>query len=114
MGEGENRRDLRPPGVRATVVHAGSAGSFHRHVELPAGSTLADAVRASGLLEMEPALAERPLDTGVFGRMRSPETELRDGDRVEVYRPLTIDPKEARRVRAEVRARGKRGGRGPR
>jgi len=41
----------------------------------------------------------------VFGQLRSPADPLRDGDRVEIYRPLTIDPKEARRIRAAVRRR---------
>lgn len=93
--------------VRATVVLALPDRVFERQVELPAGSTLADAVRASGLLGQESAPAG-PLDIGVFGHVRPATTELRDGDRVELYRALTIDPKEARRVRAEVRARAAR------
>jgi uncharacterized protein len=112
MSPAADKPAARPGRVRAVVVYARPAGSpgrtFVRQVEVPAGSTLADAVDVSGLLKQEPALAGRPLDVGVFGRVRSPQTELRDGDRVEVYRPLTIDPKEARRVRAEVRARTKR------
>jgi putative ubiquitin-RnfH superfamily antitoxin RatB of RatAB toxin-antitoxin module len=43
-----------------------------------------------------------PRFLGVFGEPATPETRLRDGDRVEVYRPLQIDPKEARRRRARL------------
>jgi uncharacterized protein len=65
-------------------------------------------VDASGLLAAAPELvAGQPLDLGVFNRPRSGSEPVRAGDRIEVYRPLSIDPKEARRVRAEVRRRRK-------
>ena len=70
-------------------------------VELPTGSTLLDAVRAAGFAVAEEDL----LDLGVFNRPQVPETVLCQGDRVEIYRPLQVDPKEARRIRAEVRRR---------
>jgi uncharacterized protein len=65
---------------------------------LPSGSTLAQALRASGLLERH-QLAPEALRCGVWGRVQSLDHPLREGDRVEVYRPLTVDPKEARRLR---------------
>lgn len=68
-------------------------------VELAGGATLAEAVAASGL----------PLEGidgyAVFGVRADPGVLLRDGDRVELLRPLQMDPKEARRRRAERRAR---------
>ena len=67
-------------------------------LDLPAGSTLADALNASGVLERH-ALQGQPLRTGIWCKAKPPETPLRDRDRVEVYRPLTVDPKEARRQR---------------
>jgi len=68
-------------------------------LRLPAGATLLDALRASGVLEE--AAASEPLDgsVGIWGRLRPPDTALQTGDRVEIYRPLEIDPKEARRRR---------------
>jgi hypothetical protein len=63
------------------------------------------AVEASGVILQVPELAHAPLQVGVFGQLRSPGDLLHDGDRVEIYRPLTIDPKEARRIRALVRRR---------
>ena len=67
-------------------------------LELPAGSNVADALRGSGLLERH-GLAADSLACGVWGRHQPLTGLLRDGDRVELYRPLTVDPKEARRLR---------------
>lgn len=64
---------------------------------LPAGSTAGQALAASGLLVEFPELAQAPM--GVWGRACTAETVLRDLDRVELYRGLTVDPKEARRLR---------------
>jgi len=65
---------------------------------LPAGSTLADALAASGWL-VQYGLTSDGLRCGVWGRVQPLDYPLRDGDRVEVYRPLRVDPKEARRLR---------------
>lgn len=65
---------------------------------LPAGATVADALRASGLAPRH-ALQTEDLRVGVWSRVVEPGTPLRDRDRVEIYRPLTVDPKEARRLR---------------
>lgn len=93
--------------VRATVAWAPVEGTpAEIVVVLPAGSTIADAVVASGVLGSERQNADG-LDLGVFNRVQPNTTPLRDGDRVEVYRPLAVDPKEARRIRAEVRKRRK-------
>jgi len=72
-------------------------------LQLPAGSTIAEALRASGCFD-EAGL--RSLKTGIWGKLRPLDTPLREADRVEVYRPLTVDPKEARRQRYQ--ATGKR------
>lgn len=65
--------------------------------------TAIEAVRRSGLLERH-ALAEAGLKLGVWGRACGPEHGLRERDRVELYRPLKVDPKEARRLRYKGRA----------
>lgn len=67
-------------------------------LRLPAGSTAADAVRASGLLQRH-GLDPAGLSLGLWGRACAPEQALRERDRVELYRPLLVDPKEARRQR---------------
>ena len=80
-------------------------------VELPEGSKVADALSASGLAERYPWLVLETVAIGVWGSFCAASDLLRDRDRVEVYRPLLVDPKEARRLRyREGRAKG--GGKG--
>ena len=66
---------------------------------LPTGSTAAQALRASGLGEQMSAAELDALTLGLWGRDCPPETVLRDRDRLELLRPLQVDPKEARRQR---------------
>ncbi len=66
---------------------------------LPAGATVAEALASSGLFEAHPALREQPLALAVWGRHAARVQTLRDRDRVEVLRPLQVDPKVARRER---------------
>jgi putative ubiquitin-RnfH superfamily antitoxin RatB of RatAB toxin-antitoxin module len=79
-------------------------------VELPAGASVADAVERSGLARRYKEIGERPLTCAIYGRAVKPEFVVREGDRVEILRPLLIDPKESRRQAASrERSRGKRG-----
>jgi putative ubiquitin-RnfH superfamily antitoxin RatB of RatAB toxin-antitoxin module len=72
-------------------------------LRLPAGSTVADALRASGWEDLVRAAAGGgPLATAVWGQARALSAALREGDRVEVLRPLTVAPMEARRARYEA------------
>lgn len=72
-------------------------------LRLAPGSTVADALRASGLMERHgltmDSVANDGLAVGVWTKLRPLDTLLREADRVELYRPLTVDPKEARRQR---------------
>lgn len=68
------------------------------HLRLPVPATVGAAVRASGLLDRH-ALDEGAMRVGVWCRACELDSPLRDLDRVEIYRPLTVDPKEARRLR---------------
>ena len=74
---------------------------WEREVELPLGTPVAQALAASGLFEAFPALARSVpgLALAVWGRAAAPTQPLRDRDRVEVLRPLQVDPKVARRER---------------
>ena len=67
------------------------------HVRFSEGMTAIEAVETSGLLEVFPELAAGKLDLGVYGRVVQQTHVLRPGDRVEIYRRLTADPREARR-----------------
>ena len=79
-------------------------------VLLDAGATVGDALAASRLFGADGALPFG-LSVGVWGRRQPLDTALRDGDRVEVWRALTVDPKEARRQRykGQPKARTLRG-----
>lgn len=66
-------------------------------LQLPSGATVQDALAASGLLASHPEIREAPL--GIWGRKAAGDQRLRPGDRIEIYRPLRVDPKVARRER---------------
>ena len=98
--------------LRVEVVYCPSPGvNDFTSLQLSDGCTLAQALQASGVLQRH-ALAEKGLRLGVWGKAREPESLLRDRDRVEIYRPLTVDPKEARRLRYK-RHRDKQSGAAP-
>jgi uncharacterized protein len=69
-------------------------------VKVPQGTTLAQAVEASGLLARFPEISHADLKLGIFGVVCKPEQTVKQGDRAEIYRALIHDPKEARRQRA--------------
>jgi len=85
--------------VHVEVVYCPLPGSTDLvALTLPSGATADDALRASGLLQRHELPAEG-LRLGIWSRACEPGTALRERDRVEIYRPLTVDPKEARRLR---------------
>lgn len=85
--------------LRVEVVYALPEGEDASFVQLAAGSTALDAARASGILERH-ALEPRDLKLGIYGKPVAADAPLAEGDRVEIYRRLALDPKEARRRRA--------------
>jgi len=92
-----------PATVHAVVVYALPQRQWSAAVALAPGSTVAMAIEAAGLIEAFPELLGRALEAGIFNRVCSPGHVVRDGDRIEIYRPLQIDPKQARRLRARRR-----------
>ena len=76
-------------------------------LDVPAGTTVEQAVQRSGLLEQYPDIDLAAAAVGIFGKQVPATTEVKSGDRVEVYRPLIADPKAARRKRAaKAKAQG--------
>lgn len=69
-------------------------------MKMPEGATVEQAINASGLLDHFPCCAGADIKAGIFGAVCKLDQALRQGDRVEIYRPLIHDPKEARRQRA--------------
>jgi uncharacterized protein len=86
--------------LRVEVVYALPGGQYAVHVNLAKGASVLDAVLASGLLERYPEIDLPRYKLGIYGKVVAPGALLADGDRVEIYRPLVLDPKEARRRRA--------------
>lgn len=91
----------RPETLRVRVVYALPDQQVDVSLQVNAGTTVTDAVTRSGLLQKFPEAAARPLACAVYGRAVPLTYELRDGDRVEILRPLLIDPKQSRREAAE-------------
>ncbi|MES3041450.1 MAG: RnfH family protein [Pseudomonadota bacterium] len=89
--------------MRIEVAYARPDQQYLLSLDLPAGSTLSDALAAAGLAEHCPELAGGEFVVGIWGQIeKSPKTRLlQAGDRVEVYRPLTVDPMVARKARAD-------------
>lgn len=86
--------------IEVTVAYAPAAREVeHVALTLPAETTVAQALQRSGLLERFPELELRTVQVGVWGRKAELEQVLRNHDRVELYRPLRVDPKVARRER---------------
>ena len=96
--------------MHVSVVYSPAARQVREwQLELAPGATMLQALQASGLVGAFPELDLREAGVGVWGRKARLEQVLRDGDRVEVYRPLQVDPKLARRERFRrqgVRAAG--------
>ncbi len=69
-------------------------------LKIPEGATVEQAINASGLLVHFPEIVAAEIKAGIFGCVCKPDQPLKQADRVEIYRPLIHDPKEARRQRA--------------
>ncbi len=96
--------------IDVEVAYAKPEAQVILKLRVPQGTTLEQAVRESGLLERFPEIDLASNQLGIFGKLNKPKAELRNGDRVEVYRPLIADPKEVRKQRAAEGKRMKRGG----
>jgi putative ubiquitin-RnfH superfamily antitoxin RatB of RatAB toxin-antitoxin module len=86
--------------IRVEVVHARPDKQVLLALDVAPGTTLGEAIEESGIREAFPGLEVDPDRVGVFGRKAELGDVLQAGDRVEIYRPLLADPKEARRKRA--------------
>jgi len=96
--------------TRITVVVVYALPNSHtlRRIELEADATIADAIAACGISRDFPEIDTGKNRVGIFGRRLTLEAPLHDGDQVEIYRPLSADPKDTRRRRAEHARRAKK------
>lgn len=89
------------------VLWDSEQGPRELRLRLRAGATVAEALEAARQAWPDPAMAATALRVGVWGEECSPNRCLQDADRVEIYRALPLDPREARRQRVQA-ARRKR------
>ena len=83
--------------VHVEVAHASADEQLVLAVELPAGTTVEQAIRYSGILHRFPEVDLTRNKVGIYGKVCRLDRELADGERVEIYRALIADPKAARR-----------------
>ncbi|OIQ99939.1 persistence and stress-resistance antitoxin PasI [mine drainage metagenome] len=96
--------------IYVELVYALPAEQVLLKSEVPKGTTIAEAVKLSGILAKFPEIDLEKNKFGIFGKLSKVDTVLREKDRVEIYRPLIADPKEIRRKRAEEGKAMKKGG----
>lgn len=89
--------------IRIDIVYALPQHSMVKSLNLPAGSSVADALRRAQLEAEFAGLDLANMPVGVFGKLARQDQLLNDGDRIEILRPLAADPKIARRARASAR-----------
>lgn len=86
--------------VSVSVVYSPVARQVYElNLVLESGSTAGQALLMSGFVQRFPELDRAPLAIGVWGQKADLQQALREGDRVEIYRSLVVDPKVARRQR---------------
>jgi putative ubiquitin-RnfH superfamily antitoxin RatB of RatAB toxin-antitoxin module len=87
--------------IRVSVAYADPECQVVVPIDVDPAATVDDAIRSSGIAARLPK-GFTPAAIGIFGRTVSGGDKLREGDRIELCRPLKIDPKEARRRRAQL------------
>jgi len=89
------------PEIRVEVVYALPERQYLRSITLEEGSSVEQAIMASGILEQRTEIDLTINKVGIYSRPVKLADKVSEGDRVEIYRPLIADPKELRRQRAE-------------
>jgi len=96
--------------IRVEVAYALPEKQALLSLTVAAGTTVVEAARQSGIAEQFEGIDLDNAKLGIFGKVVAPGQVLRDGDRVEIYRPLIADPKEVRKARAARVKERKAGG----
>lgn len=93
--------------IPVQVCYATSERQLLLDLEVAAGSSLRQVIIASGILQQVPEIDLARARVGIYGKLKALETVAHERDRIEIYRPLIADPKEARRRRAGRESGGK-------
>lgn len=94
--------------ITIEVAYAAARGQTVLQLEVKNGTTIGEAIKQSGILQQFPEIDLALNKVGIFGKLARTDTLLRDRERVEIYRALIADPKEARRRRAQAARRGRK------
>jgi putative ubiquitin-RnfH superfamily antitoxin RatB of RatAB toxin-antitoxin module len=89
-----------PAELQVYVTYMLPQSEFIRPLRVAPGTTIGQAIERSGVLASFPDINLVTQPVGIYSKKKTLETELRDRDRVEIYRPLVADPKDSRRKRA--------------
>lgn len=101
---------MRPETLSISVVYSPEPReTCEIALKIPSGATVREAIKASGLQARFPELSLESGSVGVWGRKVPLDQALQDRDRVEIWRPLTVDPKVARRERFNKQGAGSAG-----
>jgi len=79
--------------MQISVAYAEPAGQFWQKLDVPDGTTLREAIERSGVLAKFPDIDLEKQKVGVFGKVTPLSAVLHEGDRVEIYRGITVDPR---------------------
>jgi hypothetical protein len=93
-------RGQKPITIHVEVAYALRERQALVAIEVEEDATIEKAIQRSGILEAFPEIDLQRAKVGIFGRPVALDERMRDGDRVEIYRPLIADPKEVRRRKA--------------
>ncbi|MBP9726486.1 MAG: RnfH family protein [Gammaproteobacteria bacterium] len=94
--------------ITVECVYASKSDQYFITLKLKPGACIEELIEASGVLSHYPELTLGKLNVGIFGQKKALTDPVRQGDRVEIYRPLMINPMEARRTRAITPKKNKR------
>lgn len=94
--------------ITVEVAYASKREQFLKRLQVPIGTSLSQAIKLADVGSYYSAINKNEIKTGIYGRFANLETTLQHHDRIEIYRKLTIDPKEIRRKKSETIADRKR------
>jgi putative ubiquitin-RnfH superfamily antitoxin RatB of RatAB toxin-antitoxin module len=84
------------------VCYAEAERQLWLRLEVPDDSTIGQAIELSGVLKQFPLIDLTTQKVGVFGKLAKLEAPIREGDRIEIYRKITVDPQQVQRRRVDV------------
>ena len=88
--------------MQVTVIYANPATQFIKKLDVPKSSTVRDVIEISNILILHPEISLEKNEVGIFNMVVSLDRFVNENDRIEIYRQLTMDPTEARRLRAKA------------